>query len=154
MIGMSSGRLANDAWEALFRAQVALMRRFASDDVWTEVTQVEYDVLYTLSKVSEGMSMVQLNHDILMTQSGVSKLVGRLESRGLITREVDSRDRRATRITLTAGGRAMQRHVGGRHAATVTAAMTNALDAAELARVRDLCAKITDATDFAPENLA
>lgn len=43
-------REAAEAWEALFRAQVALMRRFSAEDVWGEASIREYDVLFTLSR--------------------------------------------------------------------------------------------------------
>jgi DNA-binding MarR family transcriptional regulator len=143
----SDVRLANEAWEALFRAQVVLMRRFAADDVWVEVTQVEYDVLYTLSKSTSGMSMVELNEGILMTQSGISRLIGRLERRGLIDRRVAAQDRRATRIALTDAGREVQRTVGRRHAATVAEAMASRLSASELVRLRDLANRLVAATE-------
>lgn len=138
-------RLANEAWEALFRAQVLLIRRFAADDVWVEVTQVEYDVLYTLSKSPWGMSMVDLNRDVLLSQGGVSRLIARLEKRDLIVREPDPRDGRATLLRLTEMGREIQRTVGRRHASSVGAAMTRVLDADQLVLLRDLATKVVSA---------
>jgi DNA-binding MarR family transcriptional regulator len=147
---MSTDRLANEAWEALFRAQVLLMRRFADDDVWDEVTQVEYDVLYTLSKSETGMSMVELNRGILMTQGGVSKLIARLVHRGLVRRTADPVDRRTSCIALTDEGRAVQHRVGRRHAATVSDAMTAALDEPGLAQLRDLAGRLIAANQTVP----
>lgn len=49
----SSTERAVDAWEALFRAQVSLMRRFTADDIWDPISLREYDVLFTLSKCPE-----------------------------------------------------------------------------------------------------
>ncbi len=37
--------LANRSWEALFRAQVTLMRVFSAEDIWKPVSMREYDVL-------------------------------------------------------------------------------------------------------------
>ncbi|MER5838554.1 hypothetical protein ABT116_49885, partial [Streptomyces sp. NPDC002130] len=48
-VPVSTTELATDAWEALFRAQVSVLRRLAADDVWDQVTMREYDVLFTLS---------------------------------------------------------------------------------------------------------
>ena len=42
--------LANDAWEALLSAHAVLMKQFAAEDIWADVSMREYDVLYTLSK--------------------------------------------------------------------------------------------------------
>lgn len=147
---MDEARLANEAWEALFRAQVALLREFSRDDVWVEVTQVEYDVLYTLAKAPSGMSMVELNRGILMTQGGVSRLVARLEADGLLTRTPDRRDRRAACVALTDKGRQVQRAVGRRHAAAITAMMTRILDRQQMEQLRELGNEIVEALDATP----
>lgn len=144
---MTSPRLANDAWEGLFRAQVTLMRRFAADKVWDGVTQVEYDVLYTLSKSERDMSMVELNEGLLLTQGGVSKLIARLAGRGLVARTSDPTDGRVSRIALTPEGHRVQRRVGRLHGAAVTATMTAALDEADLIALRDLTRRLVEATD-------
>jgi len=44
------GAPANDAWEALLSAHAALMKQFAAEDIWAELSMREYDVLYPLSK--------------------------------------------------------------------------------------------------------
>jgi DNA-binding MarR family transcriptional regulator len=146
----TNARLANESWEALFRAQVVLFRTFADDDIWNEVTRTEYDVLYELSKAPVGLSMVEINRNILMTQGGVSRLVSRLEQRGLIERCADPSDGRAVLVTLTAEGRRLQRVVGRAHARAVTAAMTRALSPDEMQQLRDLGRRIIDVIAPAP----
>jgi len=141
----SETRLANEAWEAMFRAQVALLRTFGADDVWIEVSQNEYDVLYTLSKSANGMSMVEINRGILMTQAGISRLVARLETRGLLERCVDDHDRRAVRMVLTPDGARIQKVVGRRHASAVASTMTRALSREQLEQLRDISRTITSA---------
>ena len=54
-------RLANDAWEALLTAHAEMMRQFAAEDVWNEVSRTEYDVLYTLSKCRGPIRLGELN---------------------------------------------------------------------------------------------
>ena len=147
---MNRTQLANESWEALLRAQVALNREFADDNVWAEVTRVEYDALYTLSKAPAGMSMAELNHGLLMTQGGVSKLVARLERRGLIQRTPDPHDRRATCLLLTAEGRAVQRTVGLRHGAAVAATMNRILDEEQMLHLRAIGTRIIEALNAAP----
>jgi len=131
-------RLANASWEALFRAQVVLMREFAAEDSWVEITQHEYDVLYTLSKAPDGLSLAEANRETLMTQGGLSKLVSRLVARGLITRCTDESDRRAVKLRLTEDGRDVQRLVGMRHARSVAAVMRRALSPTQMEQIRDL----------------
>jgi DNA-binding MarR family transcriptional regulator len=89
------------------------------------------------------MSMVDINRDMLMTQAGVSRLIARLESRGLLERCIDERDRRATRMKLTEEGRRIQKLVGRRHAAAVTSTMTRALTHEQLEQLRDISRQIT-----------
>jgi DNA-binding MarR family transcriptional regulator len=147
---MKDARLANDAWEALFRSQVALSRAFENDEIWGELTQVEYDVLYNLSKAPGGMSMAELNRGILMTQGGVSRLVARLESRGLVRRSADPEDGRATCLALTEQGSELQRTVGRRLAAAVTATMTRILDHDQLIDLKALGEHILRELDASP----
>jgi DNA-binding MarR family transcriptional regulator len=143
----TEARLANESWEALFRAQVVLFRSFAADDLWTDVTQTEYDVLYELSKAPSGLSMVEINRNILMTQGGVSRLVQRLEHRGLLERCADPSDARAALISLTEEGARLQRSIGRAHAQAVTAAMTRALTAEQMQQLGDLCKQIVAVVD-------
>ena len=84
-------REAAQAWESLFRAQVALMRRFQQDDVWAPLTIREYDVLFTLSGCPGGAARLRdLGESSLLTQPSLSRLVERLKpavwSRGVGSR--------------------------------------------------------------------
>nr|WP_240897640.1 MarR family transcriptional regulator [Kineococcus vitellinus] len=140
--------MANEAWEALFRAQAVLARRFRDDDVWHEVSPTEYDVLYTLARHEDGagdagghgdgLTMARINREVLLTQGGISRLVARLLERGLLERRADPGDRRAARIVLTPRGRAVQRAVGRRHARAVSTAMTGALSREQLRQLREI----------------
>ncbi|WP_432524116.1 MarR family winged helix-turn-helix transcriptional regulator [Kineococcus sp. SYSU DK006] len=142
-------RLANEAWEALFRAQAVLARRFRDDDVWHEVSPTEYDVLHTLTRHEEGggegLTMARINREVLLTQGGISRLVSRLLERGLLERRADPGDRRAARIVLTPEGRAVQRAVGRRHARAVSATMTGALSREQLHQLREIGRRLADA---------
>jgi DNA-binding MarR family transcriptional regulator len=114
------------------------MREFVAEDSWTEITQHEYDVLYTLSKAPGGLSLAEANRETLMTQGGLSKLVSRLVERGLIARCADESDRRSVRLRLTEDGRDMQRLVGRRHARSVAEAMRRALTPAQMEHLLEL----------------
>lgn len=143
----AEARLANESWEALFRAQVVLFRTFAAEDLWKDVTLTEYDVLYELSKVPLGLSMVEINRNVLMTQGGVSRLVQRLERRGLLKRCVDPSDGRAALISLTPEGARLQRAIGHDLARAVTSAMTRALSPEQMHQLRNLGRQIVAVID-------
>jgi DNA-binding MarR family transcriptional regulator len=125
-------RLANEAWEAMFRAQATLSLEFEREGDWGDLLPREYGVLYALADADHGLRMTDLCQDVLLTQAGISRLVGRLESRGLVERTGDPDDARAYRIRLTREGAEVQRRIGRTHARQVAAAMTRSLDAEQL----------------------
>lgn len=135
-------RLANNAWEALLEAHAVLMKEFAAEDIWTEVSMREYDVLYTLSKHPEPIRLRELQRHVLLSQPALSRMVDRLVSRGLVRRVADPGDGRGVLLSLTEAGSAAQRRVGRRHARDVAGAMAASLTTDELARLEALCQKL------------
>lgn len=139
----SRTRIANEAWEALFRAQATIVRELADADVWNEVSTREYGVLYALSTVPDGLRITELLDDVLLTQAGMSRLIARLDAAGLVERVEDPDDRRACRIRLTGAGAAIQRRVGLRHGRHVAQTMTRRLSDEQLMQLRELCRALT-----------
>jgi DNA-binding MarR family transcriptional regulator len=146
-------RLANQAWEALFRAQATLSLLFEREGNWGDLLPREYGVLYALASAPEGLRMTEMCDDVLLTQAGISRLVARLEKRGLVERSTDPDDARAYRIRMTPGGIDVQRRVGRAHARQVAVAMTPALDREQLRTLRELSLALVAATPRAPETL-
>jgi DNA-binding MarR family transcriptional regulator len=145
----SRGRAANDAWEALLTAHAVLMKQFAAEDIWENLSMREYDVLYTLSKCREPVRQGELHRHVLLSQPALSRLVDRLVARGLVERQADLADGRGVRLSLTEAGRLWQRRIGGRHAVGVTRAMTAALDPEELGQLERICRKLADRAQYA-----
>jgi DNA-binding MarR family transcriptional regulator len=139
---MADRILANDAWEALLAAHASLIKRFGAEDVWTDVSMKEYDVLYTLSKCPAPIRLAELNRHVLLSQPALSRMVDRLADRGLVRREADPADGRGVRLSLTGAGAALQRRVGRRHARDVAHAMTAQLSPAELRQLEEICSKL------------
>src|SRR6185437_13665668 len=125
-----SRHLGNDAWEALLSAHATLMKQFAAEDIWGDVSMREYDVLYTLSKCAAPLRLSELNRHVLLSQPALSRLVDRLAERGLIERCADPADGRGVRLSLTEAGRTMQRDIGRQHARDVARALTAELNPA------------------------
>jgi DNA-binding MarR family transcriptional regulator len=147
-------RLANEAWEALFRAQATLSLGFERDGDWGDLLPREYGVLYALSSAAEGLRMSELCDDVLLTQAGISRLVARLEGRGLVERHDDPDDARAYRIQMTAAGVDVQRRLGRSHARQVATAMTRALDREQLQTLRDLSRALVAGAAGSPHTFA
>jgi DNA-binding MarR family transcriptional regulator len=145
---------SNDAWEALLTAHAALMRRFAAEDIWGDVSMKEYDVLYTLSKCPEPIRLSELNRHVLLSQPALSRLVDRLVERELVSRTADPRDGRGVRLALTPAGLAIQRRIGQRHGRSVAQAMGAGLTPRELRQLEELCAKLAEPRTVRNGNLS
>ncbi len=128
----SRTRLANDAWEALLSAHARLMKQFAAEDSWQDLSMREYDVLYSLSKCREPMRMGELHRHVLLSQPALSRMVDRLVERGFIERCPDPADGRGVRLWLTQAGRDKQHQIGRRHARSVARALTAELSPDDL----------------------
>ena len=133
---------ANDAWEALLSAHAVLMKQFAAEDIWADVSMREYDVLYTLSKYREPLRLCDLNRHVLLSQPALSRMVDRLADRGLIQRQTDPADGRGVLLSLTEEGQALQRQIGRSHARDVAGAMTGELSPEELRQLEAICLKL------------
>jgi DNA-binding MarR family transcriptional regulator len=140
-------RLANDAWEALLSAHARLMKQFAAEDIWQDLSIREYDVLYTLSKCPEPVRLGELHRHVLLSQPALSRMVDRLVDRGFIQRSADPADGRGVRLSLTDAGRDKQHQVGRRHARSVARAITDELSREELAQLATICWKLADRPD-------
>jgi DNA-binding MarR family transcriptional regulator len=133
---------ANDAWEALLSAHARLMKQFAAEDLWRDVSMREYDVLYTLSKCREPVRIGELHRHVLLSQPALSRMVDRLVERGFVRRWADPADGRGVRLSLTAAGRERQRQIGRGHARSVARAVTAELTPDELRELAGICWKL------------
>jgi DNA-binding MarR family transcriptional regulator len=135
-------RLANDAWEALLSAHARLMKQFAAEESWQDLSMREYDVLYTLAKCREPLRMAELHRHVLLSQPALSRMVDRLVERGLLRRCPDPADGRGVRLSLTDAGRDTQHRIGRRHARSVARALTAELGPEELEQLAAICWKL------------
>ena len=122
---MSDRSDAVDAWEALYRAQVAVLRQLRAEfpDRGTSIT--EYDVLFNLSRQpGHALRIRDLNKHLLLTQPSVSRLLDRLAARGFVAKSGDPDDARGTVVTLTEAGLDEFRRVGARHSRSIAGKMS------------------------------
>lgn len=141
--GESPVRLAAETWEALFRAQVAVMRRLQSGPAFKALALNEYDVLFTLSRCPSGwLRLNELNDNVLLSQSSLSRLVERLEKRGLLERMPAPQDGRGILLKLTDAGRDLQKQIGREHVRDISALITPALTPSEQRELLRLTEKL------------
>ena len=139
----STVRLAAETWESLFRAQVAVMRRLQSGPAFRNLAVNEYDVLFTLSRCPSGwLRLNELNDNVLLSQSSLSRLVDRLEKRGLVERTPAPDDGRGVLLKLTEEGAALQKEIGREHVRDIAELVGPALTAAEQRELLRLTEKL------------
>ena len=139
---MSERSDAVDAWESLYRAQVAVLRHIRADFP-DGLTFTEYDVLFNLARArNHALRIRELNRHLLLTQPSVSRLIDRLVARDLVVKSDDPVDARGTVVTLTDGGLTLFRRVGAEHSRVIADRMLGSLDEDELQVLRRLSDKL------------
>lgn len=98
------------------------------------VSVVEYEVMDALSR-QDGwhMRMQQLARAAALSSSATTRLVTRLEDRGLLTRVLCADDRRGIYTELTTAGRELVQRTRPVHDATLESALADAAATPELA---------------------
>ena len=137
-----------DAWEALFRAQVSIMRDLRREFVDVGMSMNEYDVLFNIYREPlRAVRLRDLNAAVLITQSSVSRLVDRLVARGFVEKREDEFDARGTIVALTPEGEAAFRRAGRVHARNIHDRVGRVLSSGELEQLADLCDRLRRGTE-------
>ena len=140
---MSDKTSSVTAWEALFRAQVSVLRQLNAEFPTDELSFNEYDVLFNLSRQPERQLRIRdLNRHLLLTQPSVSRLVDRLVGRDLVRKEPDPGDGRGTVVCLTDAGYDLFRRVAVVHAESIHRRVGGALTTEELHELARLTDKL------------
>ena len=139
---MTDRSTAVNAWESLYRAQVTVFRQLRAEFPEGDVTLTEYDVLFNLYRQPERRARIRdLTPQLLLSQPSVSRLIERLESRGLVRRSGDPSDARGTLVALTDSGADVFRRVGAQHSEWIAERMS-VLTPDELQRLDELTTKL------------
>ena len=140
---MSDKHVSVTAWEALFRAQVSVLRQLNTEFPTAELSLNEYDVLFNLSRQDDRQLRIRdLNRHLLLTQPSVSRLVDRLTARGLVRKEPDPGDGRGTVVCLTETGFDLFRRVAVLHAESIHRRVGSVLSNDELRELTRLTDKL------------
>jgi MarR family transcriptional regulator, 2-MHQ and catechol-resistance regulon repressor len=95
-----------EAWHRLLQVSSRVLREIDHAlDARDRIMITEFDVLITLDNAPDcRLRMTDLARATMLSSGGMTRLVGRLEHRGLIRRDPDPEDARAFRATLTPDG--------------------------------------------------
>jgi DNA-binding MarR family transcriptional regulator len=139
---------AVSAWEALFRAQVAVIRELGREFPTGDISFNEYDMLFNLSR-QEGhrLRIRDLSKHLLLTQPSISRMVDRLVTKGFVRKERAPGDGRGTFVCLTDDGYSLYRRVAVSHAKSIEDHLGRALATDELSMLRELTEKVSKSVD-------
>ena len=140
------------AWRGLIRLREAVMReidhRLRQD---SDLSLADYGVLVTLVTAPDlRLRMSSLGAQRMLTPSGITRVVIRLEERGLVRREPDPADGRAAFAVLTRPGLEALRHAQVVHHAAVRELYLGRLTQHELDRLARLFEKALPGVISAP----
>ncbi len=123
---------------------MTMMRELNKEPNFKELGSREYDILYHLSSCPEGwLRLNELNEHVLLTQPSISRMVDRLEARGLIQRRTPASDRRGVLIGLTEQGAELQKTAGRAHVQNILKLMETALSDDEMRTLLGLTSKLS-----------
>lgn len=109
----------------------------------TDLTATQSEVLEVLHE-EDGLSQTELGRRLVCTLGNVSRLLDRMEAKGLITRAPDPNDRRRTLIHLAGDGR-RQYALAEAPIAAILAELRSLYDARELRTLGALLGRLADA---------
>ncbi|WP_439564653.1 MarR family winged helix-turn-helix transcriptional regulator [Microcella sp.] len=142
---MTEKAIAVGAWEALFRAQVSVLRQLNAEFPTSEISFTEYDVLFNLSRApGRRMRIRDLIPHLLLSQPSVSRLIDRLAARGLVDKLPDATDARGTIVALRPEGYELFKRVAVVHADAIARRVGSRLDVDELQQLTELCQRLRD----------
>ena len=126
------------AWRALLRAHSASLRAIETALAGAgQIPLTWYDVLLELSAApEEKLRMQQVSDRVLLSRTRVSRLVDEIAAAGLVRREPDPADRRASFVVLTDEGRSKLRAAAPVYRQGIRDHFGRHLDAAQLETVR------------------
>lgn len=140
------------AWRAFIAGARRLMEALDGELKARGLTHDDYGVLVMLSEAPDDrMRMAELAARSVESRSRLSHHIGRLEARGLVTRQTCPEDRRGAFAVLTPEGRATIEEVAPHHVAGVRAHFLDHLSPEELATIGEVFGRIDDALHPAGE---
>ncbi|HXD54702.1 MAG TPA: MarR family transcriptional regulator [Solirubrobacteraceae bacterium] len=116
-------------------------------DTHDRITVTEFDVLITLDNAPDRqLRMTDLARATMLSSGGMTRLVGRLEDRGLVRRDPDPDDARAFLATLTSDGKRKLAKARITHDAVIARMIAPHLNAADLRALQRALDKIVNGT--------
>jgi DNA-binding MarR family transcriptional regulator len=138
-----------EAWYRLLQVSSRVLRELDHAlDTHDRITITEFDVLITLDNApAHQLRMTDLARATMLSSGGMTRLVGRLEHRGLVRRDPDPDDARAFRATLTPDGEHKLTQARITHDAVLTRMIAPHLTAGDLRALERTLGKVVNGSE-------
>jgi DNA-binding MarR family transcriptional regulator len=142
-LSSSPGRVA---WHQLLQVSSRVLRELDRRlDEQHRLRVTEFDVLITLDNAEERrLRMTELARATLLSSGGLTRLVGRLEDRGLVRRERDELDGRGFHAGLTGAGLARLAEARLTHDAVLAAQLDAHASATQLESLSRVLSRVLE----------
>jgi len=125
-----------EAYQAIFQVGDRHIRSMG-------LTPPQFDVVAELGG-SQEMTCIELSQSTLLAKASLTGILDRLESKGLIERQVVPHDRRATHIRLTRKGETLYRKIFPAHANVMRPYFEQALTKQEIGIMQDMLIRLRE----------
>jgi len=140
---------ASETWRAMMIAFTRINAVLATEmDDETEISLDWYSILLMLSQADGGaMRASDMADQVGLSRSATTRLVDRLEDRGLVERRACGTDRRGTFVGLTSDGEEMFIRAGRVHLRGIDEHVGSRLTVAEARQLTSLLSKLAEGVD-------
>ena len=136
-----NGPIKIAAWRLMMEKYQDFMTRFEHEfRARHELSANEFDVLINASAAAQ-VRQRDLLHSLVISRSALSRLLGKLEGRGLVTQEPDPEDQRGVLVTLTEAGAKLCNEAATTNGEIILAAFSGLTDG-EADEIFELVSKI------------
>lgn len=143
-MGKRPSDAAVEAWVRLVRTEQALLQKVERDLEAAGLPPLEwYDVLLELERAEGGrLRHRELHPRLLVAKYNLSRLIDRLEDKGLVRREPVEGDARGAYIAITDEGRALRGRMWPAYAAAIDRHFADRLDASDIALLNGILLRL------------
>ncbi len=106
-----------------------------------DTTLPRFDLMAQLDRNPGGLPMTEISRRMMVTGGNITRITDQLVAEGLVTRRIDSDDRRSVKVRLTAAGRRAFAAMAARHEAWIVQVFS-ALAQPERVQLYTLLAKL------------
>jgi len=131
------------AWQGFLHTHAAIWKALDAALAEDELSMPAYELLHTLQEAGDaGLRMTELAKTLRFSSGGLTRLVDKLERRGMVERRRCPVDGRGFEAVLTPAGKRELRRVHAKHVRQVRSHFLDRLDPTDLEALTRIWAKL------------